>query len=1550
MSNYTPAPSGGMSHDDSTSHPTPSSTGMAMNGAHPYQESTMGYPMQQASFQMPSSNEAALSLAAQAMSMFPNAQLPGFDMQQMQQMQNGFPGPLASPGLLPNNLFPPLPFPGMPFPHPMWASAFQGFQNMASFQPTVTQQQPFMTPTASEQPLAHHSQGTGDNGLAMRVSDREEGELSDGEMKSPTNNTQVPSGPSGREERAPPRGPRAQQRRSINGHAASADRSNQTSSSARNNDHARAKKVPQQPPTQPRKSVPSRPQSFSSKPQSLAARSSMAANGTRSNGNAPRTGKGDDRPLSSGRGDRKSRSTATSKTGPQEVRDNRPVPPASESARKVMAHSKLTEQRQASPSSAKQGSAASDMPSSARDRAKRAILDLIPYHVNFEQFVAEGVQTETLANLFRELGLEVPSTLDRQNSSAVGQLKVASALPANDTDVGKVSPKPATRVDPHIGPGVNGTASTSKPALTVQTSVGASALRPTGPGNNSAPAKIRPSDTPTASISTPVTAAVTRSTGGLLSAAASKAPSGPGQLERKDLIMQKLAAQRKLAEASKANIQKVTEKTAEPAKPAATEPAPTAPSALKPLESPGASTGKQSSSLSSTSRPPAKEVTAKAPDKPEPLPTEAAQTPDRGRSPAASKQVVPAAIGAGLPPKPPKPIPEVPESLRHMLSSRNTLPPRPSDQQSSQEKKHESEKISVPASMPLESSMVAPTLPSREMTRPSSAQSSSAEVFPRLLTRKRPVAADFDDEPSSSTTPFRRPFGSRGREESVVIHVSEDEDSADEANTEGMVMANGNSRTGATPQPQSAPAAQKKLSIRDMPPLPDFPGKGRGLKDSTSRVLSPATPAGSAPPGKITPAALEKLRQKELEIRRMQQMIAEREQRKASQCKSGAQTPASIPLRAKATTPPEAAQPMPASTVDRLIYDASQQVEEERKRLATMQAAEKDMKRKRDIDDKAEQRKRRRMEIESAFSQTQAEVEQERQRLEEIKAEQEKREALVQQALLRKQQLEEELLKMDVDVDDPPISPRSAIHAVEASPSPLEEQRSAGKFSWRHSTTEHMSSHQAAASVVFDSEIDLLTCLVIEEVAVALQGVAGASSRQPSADPQQGGSEQPAPQPNGEASNVPSREDPGPLLLAADEPDIKMQETPSPAERSPTPSAPFKASPDLSPEQAHSPSEARSTSSAKHDDDDSSSQASSTASVREQGTRASPSEGSASSNSPAHGILDAEVAAAAHVDQTAATSASSLATDRHDSPQLPTETAADLPAGASNSAIQEDTEMTDGDSPDDSDFYEPPEDVPQLDLQQEQPVIHPSPSQADTDQSPPFSPAPVTSKSGSPRPMSGVTSPAPASGADHANDLPVVVSPAGGHEEVTHQPQKPRGFYTPYQSPLRYFHSYRYHPRYFESVLQGFRSLTYSNKIDTDNPLCEFEARGGICNDDSCEAQHFREMKLSGAFRALATEREADRLLCRLFLSPDLPFAIDEHILLQMGSVNEGRDAEEERQYMTGLSQALQELRNRKVKDFETVAAKIVAYRAQFLKDDSRVLTRTTASQPSNIS
>ena len=78
------------------------------------------------------------------------------------------------------------------------------------------------------------------------------------------------------------------------------------------------------------------------------------------------------------------------------------------------------------------------------------------------------------------------------------------------------------------------------------------------------------------------------------------------------------------------------------------------------------------------------------------------------------------------------------------------------------------------------------------------------------------------------------------------------------------------------------------------------------------------------------------------------------------------------------------------------------------------------------------------------------------------------------------------------------------------------------------------------------------------------------------------------------------------------------------------------------------------------------------------------------------------------------------------------------------------------------------------------------------------------------------------------------------------EPKRKTGRFTPYESPLKQFKSFRYHPQYLEEVSHGFRSLTYSHTINPDIPLCRYEL-DGVCNDDSCQSQHLRSIGLSGA-------------------------------------------------------------------------------------------------------
>ncbi|KAK6345386.1 hypothetical protein TWF718_007302 [Orbilia javanica] len=80
------------------------------------------------------------------------------------------------------------------------------------------------------------------------------------------------------------------------------------------------------------------------------------------------------------------------------------------------------------------------------------------------------------------------------------------------------------------------------------------------------------------------------------------------------------------------------------------------------------------------------------------------------------------------------------------------------------------------------------------------------------------------------------------------------------------------------------------------------------------------------------------------------------------------------------------------------------------------------------------------------------------------------------------------------------------------------------------------------------------------------------------------------------------------------------------------------------------------------------------------------------------------------------------------------------------------------------------------------------------------------------------------------------------------QPKKLEPGFTEYQSQLSGFRSFRYHPSYNKLVSQGYKSLTYSHHIDSELPVCDFETRGGTCNDPQCRWQHFRQMTLPGAF------------------------------------------------------------------------------------------------------
>lgn len=74
------------------------------------------------------------------------------------------------------------------------------------------------------------------------------------------------------------------------------------------------------------------------------------------------------------------------------------------------------------------------------------------------------------------------------------------------------------------------------------------------------------------------------------------------------------------------------------------------------------------------------------------------------------------------------------------------------------------------------------------------------------------------------------------------------------------------------------------------------------------------------------------------------------------------------------------------------------------------------------------------------------------------------------------------------------------------------------------------------------------------------------------------------------------------------------------------------------------------------------------------------------------------------------------------------------------------------------------------------------------------------------------------------------------------------GMYAPYESALKRFKAYRFHPEYLQNVQGGFKSTTYSHLIDdSTTPLCPTELDFGTCNDKMCGFQHLTDMTMPGA-------------------------------------------------------------------------------------------------------
>ncbi|KAE9365161.1 hypothetical protein N431DRAFT_430676 [Stipitochalara longipes BDJ] len=199
-------------------------------------------------------------------------------------------------------------------------------------------------------------------------------------------------------------------------------------------------------------------------------------------------------------------------------------------------------------------------------------------------------------------------------------------------------------------------------------------------------------------------------------------------------------------------------------------------------------------------------------------------------------------------------------------------------------------------------------------------------------------------------------------------------------------------------------------------------------------------------------------------------------------------------------------------------------------------------------------------------------------------------------------------------------------------------------------------------------------------------------------------------------------------------------------------------------------------------------------------------------------------------------------------------------------------------------------------------------------ESPPFSPAPPESvhHEVADESMQDVNSPQPLSedgqiASDDARPL-VNGTPQVVLEDVSKEDPNKIHLFTPYESPLKQFRAYRFHPEFKQDIAGGLRSMTYSHKIDPNAEFCRYELAGGICNDTTCDLQHFRDIKLP-----------------------------DDAVLTALGSPDEFTGEQREK-FCEGLRQVLMDLRVRKIRDFDIIASEIVAHRSKFLGDTSKVL------------
>ncbi|KAF2184039.1 hypothetical protein K469DRAFT_689395 [Zopfia rhizophila CBS 207.26] len=781
--------------------------------------------------------------------------------------------------------------------------------------------------------------------------------------------------------------------------------------------------------------------------------------------------------------------------------------------------------------------------------------------------------------------------------------------------------------------------------------------------------------------------------------------------------------------------------------------------------------------------------------------------------------------------------------------------------------------------------------------------------------RKRPVASDFDEisTPRSSGPSYTRPLGQSPHEhddESMIIEVSDDESGGSEMDLDDD---QGVAKPASVMSPPNSNRTSQQF-LRNLPPLSNFPSRSASVK--------PASSAVSTPPAAQTPASLthkEELNKKERDIAMLKQRIAELNQRNQKKKEQDAknkvavlsspmpnkvgtqavQNDANVPMKVASSVMLETSKPDSLSQPDKLIETPSS---------ATPTAS-------------TDWRKQRRAEIQSGLPSLDADLASNNARLAQIMKEMEELQAYNRKVMQDKENLIRELENLGVDTEGMPHS------ELQAKKDEIVQQRETEAALQAEAQNTVMPDASAIMAVgVADPRSDVPEDLPQPEASELDNGQLDVSMRidsTPDVNPVSGSNPLDAESFVTEEDMIisengsPKAQRPTVITMTGS-PQSEKQEvllpTAAPAQDVTVPTHPLDvASPVDDEEDFYSPEPV--ISAPVQQDSEKTETTQTAADAAPETVTKSPSEEGEVEMSESSFASDDEEEYEPEEPQTLV------------APVIPTLTTQENEVGSSSASSLSTSSKSS--SSDEDEAYEPP------DVDQGTPDVQPSamvppsvsglqhlsedviePDAMDIEMSSEESdstqlPSTKTYKNKS---ISSSTADPSITVADDlapepqpqtvSQALTSVTEPTPATDTVA-----PLSIFRPYESPLRMFKSYRYHPNYSQDVAGGFLSMTYSHQIDPQRPLCRYEVAGVDCSDSQCDGQHFQGMGISG-----------------------------DKILVQLGTANPGKTPEEKQQWNDGLRGVLKELRLKNIKDPNVVAVEIAKYRRQFLQDDTRVV------------